>query len=107
MDLLLRFYNFSMAETLLISQIATQNSLALACEQAQDLLPPLKGVHLGSGDRHVVKVLSDKVIVSKKFRVFQITDNEDVGTMLVRIEAGLGADDTVVLQFKLKMGKSD
>jgi len=91
LDRMLRFYNFSFAETLLISQLCTQTSLAYAYERALELLDT-SGTqqHLGgSGGRHAVHIWCDRVTITKVFRVFRTDDDEFEKKCTVRIDTNL------------------
>lgn len=84
LDNLLQYYEYTMAESLILYQLCTQNSLAYVCEKGNSLIPT--HVHLGSGTKsHVVKIMHGKVLIGKTFRCFEIEEEGSVDTHVLRI----------------------
>ena len=84
LDELLRYYEYTFDDSVILYQLCTQNSLAYVCEKSQNLIPA--GVHMGSGNRsHVIKITNRKVFIGKTFRCFEIDDAGSVDTHLLKI----------------------
>lgn len=102
LDRMLRLHEFSFDDTLFISQLCTQTSLAYAYERALSLYRETQqdqDVHLGSlGGRHTVHIRSDSVTIMKVLRVFKTGGGERKGRKCtVKIDANLRSDDVSIL----------
>ena len=98
LDRMLRLHEFSFDDTLFISQLCTQTSLAYAYERALSLhRETQQDVHLGSlGGRHTVHIRSDRVTITKVLRVFK-TGGGERQKCTVKIDANLRSDDVSIL----------
>ncbi len=102
LDRMLRLHHFSFDDTLFISQLCTQTSLAYAYERALSLLDHQgteQDEHLGSdGGRHTVHIRSDGVTITKVFRVFRMDDGAHKRKCTVKIDTSLrGSDDVSIV----------